>query len=146
MSGGIYACKGILAALFARERTGRSQRVELSMFDAMLNLLGYVGTMWFTNGELPQQPGSGHDYTVAWQVLKACDGYVVVATHEDSFWRTLCGVLGRPDPGSDPAYATNAERCRHRVTLIPILEEIFLQRSVREWMVVLRAAQARAPR
>ena len=144
MSGGIFACKGILAALFARSRTGRGQRVELSMFDAMLNLLGYIGTMWLTNGELPQPPGSGHDYTVPWQAFKAADGYLVVATREDSFWRTLCDVLERPALGSDPRFATNAERCRHRDALVPELERIFAARTVADWMVRLRAAQVPA--
>jgi crotonobetainyl-CoA:carnitine CoA-transferase CaiB-like acyl-CoA transferase len=144
MSGGIYACKGILAALYARERTGKGQRVELSMFDAMLNLLGYIGTMWLTNGELPQPPGSGHDYTVPWQAFKAADGYLVVATREDSFWRTLCEVLERPELGSDPRFATNAERCRHRALLVPELERIFAARTVADWMARLRAAQVPA--
>ena len=144
MSGGIFACKGILAALYARERTGRGQRVELSMFDAMLNLLGYIGTMWLTNGELPQPPGSGHDYTVPWQAFKAADGYLVVATREDSFWRTLCAVLERPELGSDARFATNAERCRHRDVLVPELERIFAARTVADWMVRLRVAQVPA--
>ena len=144
MSGGIYACKGILAALYARERTGRGQRVELSMFDAMLNLLGYVGTMWLSNGELPKPPGSGHDYTVPWQAFKAADGYLVVATREDSFWRTLCDVLVRPDLASDARFATNAERCRHRETLVPELERIFAARTVADWMTRLRAARVPA--
>ena len=141
MSGGIFACKGILAALYARERTGRGQRVELSMFDAMLNLLGYIGTMWLTNGELPQPPGSGHDYTVPWQAFKAADGYLVVATREDSFWRTLCDVLERRELGTDPRFATNAARCRHRAILVPELERILATRSVGDWMARLRAAQ-----
>jgi len=144
MSGGIYACKGILAALYARERTGRGQRVELSMFDAMLSLLGYIGTMWLTNGELPKPPGSGHDYTVPWQAFKAADGYIVVATREDSFWRTLCGVLGRPELGADPRFATNAERCRNREVLVPALERIFAARTVDDWMERLRDAQVPA--
>jgi crotonobetainyl-CoA:carnitine CoA-transferase CaiB-like acyl-CoA transferase len=144
MSGGIFACKGILAALYARERTGRGQRVELSMFDAMLNLLGYVGTMWLSNGELPKPPGSGHDYTVPWQAFKAMDGYVVVATREDSFWRTLTDVLGEPAWGADPRFATNAERCRHRDILVPMLEAIFATRTVAQWMEVLRAARVPA--
>ncbi|MGC2519090.1 MAG: CoA transferase, partial [Burkholderiales bacterium] len=50
ISGGIFSCKAILAALFDRERTGKGRRIELSMFDAMLNLLGYIGTMWLTKG------------------------------------------------------------------------------------------------
>jgi crotonobetainyl-CoA:carnitine CoA-transferase CaiB-like acyl-CoA transferase len=144
MSGGIFACKGILAALYARERTGRGQRVELSMFDCMLNLLGYIGTMWLSNRELPKPPGSGHDYTVPWQAFKAKDGYIVVATREDSFWRKLCEVLERPEFAHDPRFATNAERCRHRQVLVPQLEAVFAQREVAQWMQRLRAAQVPA--
>jgi crotonobetainyl-CoA:carnitine CoA-transferase CaiB-like acyl-CoA transferase len=144
MSGGIFACKGILAALYARERTGRGQQVQLSMFDCMLNLLGYIGTMWLSNGELPQPPGSGHDYTVPWQAFKARDGYVVVATREDSFWRKLCDVLEQPQLGADPRFATNAERCRNRQLLVPHLEALFARRDVADWMERLHAAQVPA--
>jgi crotonobetainyl-CoA:carnitine CoA-transferase CaiB-like acyl-CoA transferase len=144
MSGGIYACKGILAALYARSRTGRGQRIELSMFDCMLSLLGYVGTMWLTNGELPQPPGSGHDYTVPWQAFKAADGYIVVATREESFWRKLCEVLERPGLAADVRFATNADRCRNRAALVPQLEALFAERSVADWMARLRAAQVPA--
>lgn len=75
LSGGIFACKGILAALFDRERSGQGRQIELSMYDAMLNLLSYMGTMWLTNGELPSPPGSAHDYTVPWQAFETRDGY-----------------------------------------------------------------------
>ena len=144
MSGGIYACKGILAALYARERTGRGQRVELSMFDCMLSLTGYVGTMWLSNGELPQPPGSGHDYTVPWQAFKARDGYIVVATREESFWRKLCEVLEQPQLATDVRFATNAERCRNRTALVPQLEALFGARTVADWLGRLRAAQVPA--
>jgi len=56
------------------------------------------------------------------QAFKAADGYVVVATREDSFWRTLCAVLERPELGTDVRFATNADRCQHRETLVPELE------------------------
>jgi len=144
LSGGIFACKGILAALFDRERTGAGRRVELSMFDAMLNLTSYMGTMWLTNRELPEPPGSGHDYTVPWQAFAAKDGYVVVATREESFWRKLCAVLEHPELADDPRYATNATRVEHRATLVPLLESVFLTRTVDDWLARLRAAQVPA--
>ena len=114
MSGGIYSCKGILAALFDRERTGKGRRIELSMFDCMLSLLGYMGTMWLTNGELPKPPGSAHDYTVPWQAFAVKDGYIVVATRQEIFWRKLCDVLERPALADDPRFATNANRVKNR--------------------------------
>jgi crotonobetainyl-CoA:carnitine CoA-transferase CaiB-like acyl-CoA transferase len=144
LSGGIFACKGILAALFARERTGVGRRVELSMFDAMLNLLSYMGTMWLTNGELPDPPGSGHDYTVPWQAFQVKDGYIVVATREEGFWRKLCEVMERPELTDDARYLTNALRVQHRETLVPVLEAIFRTRTVDDWLVRLRAAHVPA--
>ncbi len=71
LSGGIFSCKGILAALFDLQRTGKGRRIEVSMFDGMLNLLGYIGTLWLTNGDLPSPPGSSHEYTVPWQAFSA---------------------------------------------------------------------------
>lgn len=144
LSGGIFACKGILAALFDRERSGRGRRVELSMFDAMLNLLSYVGTMWLTNGELPQPPGSAHDYTVPWQAFEAQDGYIVVATRQENFWRRLCEALEEPALADDPRYATNAKRVAHRATLVPHLERIFRGRTVSDWLERLRTAEVPA--
>jgi len=144
LSGGIFSCKGILAALFDRERSGKGRRIELSMFDAMLNLLGYIGTMWLTNQEVPTPPGSAHDYTVPWQAFAAADGYVVVATRQEIFWRRLCTVLDEPDLASDPRFADNASRVEHRDALVPRLEGIFRTRTVADWLERLRAAQVPA--
>jgi CoA:oxalate CoA-transferase len=144
MSGGLFACHGILAALFDRERTGHGRRVEISMLDAMLSLLGYVGTMWLTNGELPERPGSAHEYMVPWQAFPASDGYVVVATREEVFWRRLCVALGQPGFAEDRRFATNARRVEHKAILVPLLEDVFRSRSVAEWLERLRAAEVPA--
>jgi crotonobetainyl-CoA:carnitine CoA-transferase CaiB-like acyl-CoA transferase len=140
LSGGIYSCKGVLAALFERERTGKGCRIELSMFDTMLHLLSYIGTMWLTNGEVPKPPGSAHDYSVPWQAFATSDGYVVVATRQEQFWRKLCGVLDHPDLAADPRFADNASRVKHRAVLVPRLEQIFRGRTVADWLARLRAA------
>jgi crotonobetainyl-CoA:carnitine CoA-transferase CaiB-like acyl-CoA transferase len=140
----MFACEGILAALFDRERTGKGRRIELSMFDAMLHLLTYIGTMWLTNAELPKPPGSAHDYTVPWQAFEARDGYVVIATREDVFWRRLCEALAEPGLAEDPRFATNELRVENRALLVPRLEHVIRQRSVAEWLEVLRSAQVPA--
>jgi crotonobetainyl-CoA:carnitine CoA-transferase CaiB-like acyl-CoA transferase len=144
MSGGIYSCKGILAALYARERTGRGQRVEISMFDAMLNLLSYIATLWLTGGVLPRPPGSAHEYSVPWQAFEAKDGHIVVATRQEGFWRKLCDALGEPGLAADPRFATNADRIANRETLVPRLEAMFRTRTVADWLERLRAAEVPA--
>ena len=101
LSGGVFSSSGILAALYDRERTGEGKRIELSMFDSMLSLLSYMGTMWLTNGELPTPQGTKHEYTVPWQAFKTSDSYVVIAARQDIFWEKLCDVIDSEELRSD---------------------------------------------
>ena len=144
ISGGIYSSKGILAALFDRERTGQGRRIEISMFDTMLHLMTYIGTMWLTNGEVPKPPGSAHDYSVPWQAFATSDGYVVVATRQEIFWQKLCSVLEHPGLAGDPRFADNASRVKNREVLVPLLEQIFRTRTAADWLARLRAADVPA--
>jgi CoA:oxalate CoA-transferase len=144
LSGGIFTNQGVLAALFDRERTGRGRRIDVSMFDAMLHLLTYMGTMWLTNGELSKPSGSAHDYTVPWQAFAASDGYFVLAAREPAVWRRLCQVLGEPGLADDPKFATGEKRVQNRTVLVPHLENIFRARTVADWLELLRAADVPA--
>ena len=144
LSGGIFSCKGILAALYEREKTGRGRRVETSMFDGMLNLLTYIGTLYLTSGELPLPQGSAHEFTVPWQAFRAQDGYLVIATRQENFWRKLTAVLGEPALADDSRFATNPKRLEHRSLLVPRIEEILRRRPVAEWLAALRAAEVPA--
>jgi crotonobetainyl-CoA:carnitine CoA-transferase CaiB-like acyl-CoA transferase len=144
LSGGIFSCKGILAALYERERTGKGCRVETTMFDGMLNLLSYIGTLYLTAGELPLPQGSAHEFTVPWQAFRAQDGYVVIATRQDNFWRKLCAVLGAPAMAEDPRFATNPQRLEHRADLVATIEAILRTRTVADWLARLRAAEVPA--
>jgi len=144
ISGGIYSSKGILAALFDRERTGVGRRIEISMFDTMLHLMTYIGTMWLSNGEVPKPPGSAHDYSVPWQAFATSDGYIVVATRQEIFWQKLCSVLDHPSLAGDARFADNASRVKNRAVLVPLLEQIFRGRTSADWLERLRAADVPA--
>jgi crotonobetainyl-CoA:carnitine CoA-transferase CaiB-like acyl-CoA transferase len=144
LSGGIFSCKAILAALYERERTGRGRRVETSMFDGMLNLLSYIGTLYLTAGELPAPQGSAHEFTVPWQAFQTRDGYIVIATRQDNFWRSLCAVLGEPALAGDARFATNPKRLENRAVLVPMLEAILRTRTAAEWLERFRAAEVPA--
>ena len=144
LSGGIFSCKAVLAALYQRERTGRGCRVETSMFDAMLNLLSYMGTHYLSTGKVPTPQGSAHEFTVPWQAFQAKDGYVVIATRQENFWRKLCGALGDPRLADDPRFATNPKRLENRAVLVPMIEDILRTRTVVDWLDKLRAAEVPA--
>jgi len=144
LSGGIFSCEGILAALYRRERTGKGCRLETSMFDGMLNLLSYMGTHYLCTGEVPKPQGSAHEFTVPWQAFQAKDGYLVIATRQENFWRKLCVVLGEPALADDPRFSTNPKRLEHRATLVPMLENIMRRDTVAAWLRKLRAAEVPA--
>ena len=144
LCGGIFSCEGILAALYARSRTGKGCRVETSMFDGMLNLLSYMATHYLNTGEVPTPQGSAHEFTVPWQAFQARDGYVVIATRQENFWRKLCVVLGEPGLADDPRFATNPRRLENRAELVPLLESILRTRTVAEWLKMLRVAEVPA--
>jgi crotonobetainyl-CoA:carnitine CoA-transferase CaiB-like acyl-CoA transferase len=144
MSGGIFSCKAILAALYQREKTGKGSRVETSMFDGMLNLLSYMATHFLTAGDVPTPQGTAHEFTVPWQAFAAQDGYLVIATRQENFWKRLCAVLERPELADDPRFATNPQRLEHRATLVPLLEDILRRRTVKAWLEKLYDAEVPA--
>jgi crotonobetainyl-CoA:carnitine CoA-transferase CaiB-like acyl-CoA transferase len=144
LCGGLFSCEGILAALYQRSRTGRGCRIETSLFDGMLALLTYMGTHYLNTGEVPTPQGSAHEFTVPWQAFRASDGYLVIATRQENFWRKLCAALDEPQLADDPRFATHSQRLANRAVLIPIIERIVRQRTVAEWLERLRAAEVPA--
>jgi crotonobetainyl-CoA:carnitine CoA-transferase CaiB-like acyl-CoA transferase len=144
LSGGIFSCEAVLAALYQRERTGKGCRVETSMFDGMLNLLSYMATHFLSTGEVPRPQGTAHEFTVPWQAFAAQDGYLVIATRQENFWKKLCVVLEHPELADDPRFATNPKRLEHRELLVPMLESILKQKTVQAWLEKLYAAEVPA--
>lgn len=138
LSGGLFSSQGILAALYEREKTGKGQHMEIAMFDAMLSLLTYLGTMWLSNGELPKPPGSSHEYSVPWQAFKTKDSYVVVAAREEIHWKNFCKSLGLTQEIYDERFKTNAARVKHRHTLLAILEPLIAEQTTQYWMAKFR--------
>ena len=138
LSGGLFSSQGILAALYEREKTGKGQHIELAMFDAMLSLLTYLGTMWLNNAELPSPPGSSHEYTVPWQAFQTKDSYVVVAAREEVHWKSFCRAIGLEEISTDPRFANNFLRVANRQILVPILEKKMLEDDTHHWMEIFR--------
>jgi crotonobetainyl-CoA:carnitine CoA-transferase CaiB-like acyl-CoA transferase len=137
----LLGVQGILAALLARERTGRGRRVELNMLECATFLLTYDATLYLNTGEGPRRWGSAHAYHVPWQAFETKDGHVVVATREEVFWRAFCEAAELTELAEDPRYATNLERVRRRDELVPRLEARMRQRTTAEWLRIFAARQ-----
>ncbi len=140
ISGGVFACMSILAALRVRDHTGKGQYIDISLLETTASLLSNVSSNYLISGEEAQRYGNGHPNIVPYQAFRTRDGYVVVACGNDRLYQGLCRLLGRDDLASDPRFATNPQRVRNRQELVPALQEEFLQHDTGDWLPELRAA------
>jgi crotonobetainyl-CoA:carnitine CoA-transferase CaiB-like acyl-CoA transferase len=136
MTCGMYAAMGILAALFAREKTGRGQFLDMALFDSQLTWLANVGSSYLNAGVSPQRWGNAHPNIVPYEAFRASDNrYLVVGVGTDALWKKLVLVMGMQDKiGNDARYRTNADRIKNRQTLLPLLQDIFLRQTVDAWL------------
>ncbi|HWP64939.1 MAG TPA: CoA transferase [Candidatus Limnocylindria bacterium] len=136
---GVYAAYGIVGALFARERTGKGQHVEVAMLDAVVSLFADNACNVLTDGTKFGKFGSGHPDLVPYQAFPARDGYFIVACLTNAFYKRLATALGRDDLLTDPRFATNPSRVAHRAEVVGALSEIFRTNTVEHWIALLEA-------
>ncbi len=138
---GMNAVQAILAALLARERTGRGQHIDIALFDSAVALLANVASGHLATGALSRRYGNAHATVVPYQIFSTADSSLALAVGNDQQFRALCErVIGRPDLAEDARYSANRARVLNRETLIPILEGIFATQRTRHWIERLRAA------
>jgi crotonobetainyl-CoA:carnitine CoA-transferase CaiB-like acyl-CoA transferase len=140
MVGGFLAATGILLALLARERTGRGQRVDVALLDALLAFQTVPLAMYLSSGEPPKRMGSAAPYAAPNEAFPTKDGYIMVAAYSPQRWRKLCEVLGCPALAEDPRFHTNEARVRNRQALQEVLAPLFRQRTTEEWVRILEEA------
>jgi crotonobetainyl-CoA:carnitine CoA-transferase CaiB-like acyl-CoA transferase len=128
----IFAAQAVCAALFARERTGKGQHIQLAMLDTMLSYLWPEGMMQYTlvGAEASaQDPNARPDL-----VFKTSDGYLTCGTISDSEWQGFVKASGDPALASDPRFATPAARSANATARILKMGEIIAQRTTAEWL------------
>jgi crotonobetainyl-CoA:carnitine CoA-transferase CaiB-like acyl-CoA transferase len=138
--GGLYGSIAVCAALHRRNETGRGEIIDMSLFDGLVSLLGYLGTRYTLTGESPGPVGSGHHYTVPYGAYAAKDGYIVIACMMDHFWPKLCEALGRPELGEDPRFEKFDDRGRHRELIDEEVGAAIATRTVAEWCEIFEQA------
>ena len=135
MTCGMYAAMGILAALFAREKTGRGQFLDMALFDSQLTWLANVGSSYLNAETLPRRWGNAHPNIVPYQVFRGKDAkYFVVGVGTEALWKKFAALLNDPALGSDPRFLTNALRIQNREALISLLQEKFSAEPATHWL------------
>jgi crotonobetainyl-CoA:carnitine CoA-transferase CaiB-like acyl-CoA transferase len=141
MTTGMYSAMGILGALFARERSGKGDYLDMALFDSQLTWLANVGSSYLNAGVSPTRWGNAHPNIVPYQLFRGSDErhFVVGVGTQEQWWR-LAGILGLEELGRDARFANNAARNQNRAQLIPILQKKFDARSSGEWLTKLKGA------
>jgi crotonobetainyl-CoA:carnitine CoA-transferase CaiB-like acyl-CoA transferase len=139
---GMYAAMGILGALYARERTGLGDFLDLALFDSQLTWLANIGSNFLNAGVSPERWGNAHPSIVPYQLFRGSDGRsFVLAVGTNPLWHRLLQLLDlEKELGSDPRFATNADRTHHREYLIDLLQKRFSSLPTDTWVNRLMAA------
>jgi crotonobetainyl-CoA:carnitine CoA-transferase CaiB-like acyl-CoA transferase len=127
------SCQMVLAALFARERTGKGQRVQTSLLQAVLalqsgNVVAYPGHEVVLRNTPTYRLYQGRDHE-----------WFFLAVGNQSFWAKLCKVIGREDLARDPRFGSWLARRDNADALMPLLEQTFASKPAAEWVAILAA-------
>lgn len=136
---GMFAAHAILAALYARERSGRGQYIEAALFDNAFGLTGYYTMNYLATGESPLPPGNKSPVAAPIGVFHAADGRFFLTVAGQGVWRKLLEVLGNPPELLTEDYADNAARVRHEPQLTQILQRLFGAAPLAQWIERMRA-------
>jgi len=146
LGGGLYAVQGVLAALYAREKTGLGQEISISLLDVQIALQAHIGQLFLVSGKVPQPIGSSHETNVPIGAFQTRDGsYVQISCPTQKFYENLAQVISRLDGFGDlpcdPRFATPELRIKHKAELDEILAKAFATRGPGEWVEALDEGQ-----
>ncbi len=136
---GYHAVIGIMGALMQRDKIGQGVKIEASLFDSAVGLLGYFLQNYWVRGTEPERPGSGHESLCPYQAFATADAPIILGIANDVFWRAFCGLAGETALADDSRFTTNGDRVANRAVLIPIVAGVLARRSRAEWLADLAA-------
>ncbi|MFQ5699277.1 MAG: CaiB/BaiF CoA transferase family protein [Myxococcota bacterium] len=141
-SAALTLVSGILAALYARERTGRGQQVDASIFGTVLALQPMeIGFTSLTGGIETPRAGRGHQFLHGvWGAFQTRDGWICLAGVDDARWPAFCSALEIEEVKDDPECADVVTRNYHGKRIEEVLDRAFAKRTTDEWMKRLEAA------
>lgn len=140
--GAMASVQGVLFALFARERTGEGQLVDVSLLHTLALTHTTRLAEYYATGKEPGGQGTAHSLVAPYQLFKTADGEVIAGSWAEDTWPRFCRAIGRPDLEKDPRFKTNVLRVRNRDALVAIIDEIMRRRTTAEWQREFHAAKA----
>ena len=143
MVAGMFAAFAIVAALYARARTGEGQSIDATMLGGQVALLSRQAARYFADGTVPRPEGNVHASIVPYQTFRASDGHVNVGVANNPLFERFCRALDLEDLLGDPRFADNPTRVAHRREIVPVIEKRLASLTKAE--VVRRLREANVP-
>jgi len=140
MTGALSCATGILAALLARERTGRGQVVDVALLDSLVAAMSSISLLYFATGKIPSPIGNRDTSTYPYDAFPACDGMVVFGTSGDKSWADLARAMGRPELADAPGFRHIADRLAHQDELAALIGSWTRQKTCAEICALLDGA------
>jgi glutaryl-CoA transferase len=136
---GMLASNSILAALNARHRTGKGQKVELSLYETSLAMLINVASNYLTAGRNAGRFGNGHPSIVPYTTYQAADAMVAIGIGNERQFARIAEVLGHPEWAKDPRFTSNRARVENRDVIDGFINEALSHDDADAWLDKLKA-------
>jgi len=134
---GMYATVAIQAALAHCERTGQGQWIDACLLDSAVAMMATMSHNYLITGTPPGRLGNAHQNIVPYQAFACADGHLILAVGNDGQFARFCGAAGKSEWATDPRFAKNADRVRHRDTLVPMVAAVVRSRTQKQWLDAL---------
>jgi crotonobetainyl-CoA:carnitine CoA-transferase CaiB-like acyl-CoA transferase len=134
----VFTAQAVSSALYAREKTGQGDHIQVAMLDTMISYLWLEGMMQYTvvgAEATTMDPNDRPDL-----VFKTFDSYITCGTISDSEWQGFCKASGDPELARDERFATPGARFVNATARINKMQEYIAQRTTAEWLERLDAA------
>jgi crotonobetainyl-CoA:carnitine CoA-transferase CaiB-like acyl-CoA transferase len=135
---GAHAAYGIVLALRERDRSGRGQHLETSLYDSSLHLITHFIADYTGSGQLPGKLGGDFAFLAPYGMFEGSDREFYMGVGTDTMFAKLCEALAAPALAQDPRFASNGARLEHRAELAALLEPLFAQREAAHWVELCR--------
>ena len=143
---GLFAAFALVSGVLEARTTGRGRDLDVSLFDAALQNLGYLATWYLNAGHVQgREARSGHPSLVPSQLYRTADGFIFIMCNKEKFWPVLCGLLDRPEWAEDARFRTFRDRLANRELVNGMLDAALMTRSTEAWLATFAGRVPVAP-
>lgn len=137
---GLFTTIGVTMALYHRAMTGEGQKIDVAMLDCQVAILENAISRYLVNGVVPGPLGNRHPSITPFEAFTASDGHVIVGAGNDRLWKKLCEMIGKEELLADERFLTNSLRTTNQKALKPILDAVFKNKTIDQWLAMLEEA------